>query len=135
MSRIQGDAHLRGRVSLLGPRWGDAREDVVDAASLWLALYPEDDATRSRLCPLQVVDAAGSGVPVVATSLESVAAALGDFPYHKVAPGDPDSLARAILEATSSPRPGAQFASRRPRWVDRAQDLRALVCERLGVDA
>jgi len=135
MSRIEGDPRLRGRVSLLGPRWGGDREDLVDSAALWLALYPDDDATRSRLCPLQVVDAAGSGVPVVASSLESVSAALGDFPHHPVAPGDPDSLACAITAAIAAPRPTGQLAAGRPRWVDRAQRLRALVSERLGIDA
>jgi len=135
MNRIESDPCLRGRVSLLGPRWGGDREDLVDSAALWLALYPDDDGTRSRLCPLQVVDAAGSGVPVVASSLESVTAALGNVPYHPVVPGDPDSLVRAITEAIEAPRPTGQLAASRPRWVDRAHRLRALVSERLGVDA
>ena len=133
MRRIAADDRLRGRVSLLGPRWGAARESLIDEAGLWLALYPLDEDSRSRLCPLQVVDAAGSGLPVVATAIESVSAALGDFPHHAVAPGDPGAVARAVGLALAAPGPEPASAAGRPRWVDRARCLRGLVSERLGV--
>jgi glycosyltransferase involved in cell wall biosynthesis len=133
MNRIDRDQRLRGRVRLLGPCWGDAREDLLDSASLWLALYPEDDETRTRLCPLQVMDAAGSGLPVVASHLPSVRAALGDFPYGRVR--DVASLVAAVQHATAQPRPPAELAAGRPRWGDRAQVLRDVVLERLEIPA
>ncbi len=135
MRRIDADDRLRGRVSLLGPTWGAAREDLVDAAAAWLALYPDDEDSRTRLCPLQVVDAAGSGLPVVATSSQSVRAALAGFPHHPVVADDADSLAEAINAAITAPRPSGALAGARPRWSDRASTLRALVRERLGVEA
>jgi glycosyltransferase involved in cell wall biosynthesis len=134
MRRIAADDRLRGRVSLLGPRWGAAREKLVDDAALWLALYPDDEDSRSCLCPLQVVDAAGSGLPVVATAIESVSAALGDFPHHPVVAGDPGSVALAVAAALAGPGPEPTSAASRPRWVDRAGQLRRLVHQRLGVE-
>jgi len=131
MSRIERDERLRGRVRLVGPSWGAAREDLLDAASVWLALYPEDDETRTRLCPLQVVDAAGSGLPVVVSESPSVSAAMGDFPYRGV--NDVASLIAAVQEARSQPRPLATLSMSRPRWSDRAEALRGLVEDRLGV--
>lgn len=133
MSRIDRDQRLRGRVRLLGPCWGDAREDLLDAAALWLALYPEDDETRTRLCPLQVMDAAGSGLPVVASHLPSVSAALGEFPYGRVR--DAASLVAAVQYAAAQPRPQAALVAGRPRWGDRAQILRDVVLERLEISA
>ncbi len=131
MSRIERDERLCDRVQLLGPSWGAAREDLLDTASVWLALYPEDDETRTRLCPLQVVDAAGSGLPVVVSESPSVSAAMGEFPYRGV--NDVASLVAAVQEACSHPRPLATWSMSRPRWTDRAQALRDLVEERLGV--
>jgi hypothetical protein len=131
MSRIESDERLRDRVRLLGPSWGAAREDLLDLASVWLALYPEDEETRTRLCPLQVVDAAGSGLPVVASESLSVRAAMGDVPYRGV--NDVASLVAAVQAARAAPRPLATLSVSRPRWGDRAQALRDLVEERLGI--
>jgi len=114
-------AGLEGRVSLCGPVWGDAREDLLDTASAWLAAYPEDEETRARLCPLQVMDALGSGLPLIAPRLHSVLAASGGAPFHDYKPEAPGSLAAAVQEAIAAPRLGR--GEDRPRWGDRAADL------------
>lgn len=122
-------AGLAGRVSLGGPVWGSAREDLLDGASAWLAAYPEDEQTRARLCPLQVVDALGSGLPLIAPRLCSVLAASDGAPLHEYAPGDPSSLAGAVLSAVRSPRLGQP--GERPRWADRAGALLEMLTQRV----
>jgi hypothetical protein len=119
--KAAGDPRLAGRLRLLGPCWGGDREDLLDGVSVWLAAYPRDADTESRLCPLQVVDALGSGVPLVAPRLRSVVAAAGDAPVHLYVPGDAAGLAAAVRAALASPRVGAPEL--RPRWSDRAAAL------------
>lgn len=110
---------LAGRVRLLGPVWGPAREDLLDSAAAWLAAYPDDEDTRTRLCPLQVADALGSGLPVIAPALPSVEDLAGSSPFSAYRPDDPADLARAVREALSS-----RFSSPpRPTWADRAAAL------------
>ena len=55
------DPRLQGRIRMLGPVWGADREDLLDQVGAWLCLYPLDEDSPERLCPLQVADAAGSG--------------------------------------------------------------------------
>jgi hypothetical protein len=131
--RVQAEPTLRGRVRLLGPAWGAAREELLDRAGMLLALYPLDMETESRLCPLQVVDAAGSGLPLVATDLASVRCALaGRSPAAILIPaGEPLTLAagvrRAMREGADMARSqGPEGPQRVPRWADRARQLARL---------
>ena len=119
--RIAADPRLAGRVHLVGPAWGSARERLLDDALAWLALYPDDESTRTRLCPLQVADAAGSALPLVATDLPSIRA-LVDHAWLAPA-GDPDALAAALRRAVAEPR---RYRPR-PSWQDRAASLAARV--------
>ena len=119
--RIAGDHRLNGRVILIGPAWGAEREDLLDRASVWLAPYPRDDDSVHRLCPLQVADAAGSGLPLVTSDLPSIRAMLQGVAAGYAAPHDPSALAGRVLEALSAPRPAW---SPRPDWTDRADRLR-----------
>ncbi len=119
--RVQDDPALRGRVRFVGPAWGPAREALLDEAGAWLALYPDDEDTRTRLCPLQVADAAGAGLPLVVTDLPSTRALVEDAFF--ASPGDPGALAAAVRAALASPRRCAP----RPSWQDRA----ALLAERV----
>jgi len=128
---IEDDPRLAGRVHLLGPCWGRRREELLERVGLWLTLYPEDDVTRRSLCPLQVVDAVGSGLPVVATDLPSTRFAVGDGLVTFVAPDDVDSLVEGIHRSLAGPRPSEQQVVGRPRWEDRAHRLVELVGERL----
>tara|TARA_Y100001968_G_scaffold319235_1_gene350477 strand:+ start:111 stop:974 length:864 start_codon:yes stop_codon:yes gene_type:complete len=125
MRRIETTPGLRSRIKLLGPCWGAEREDLLDQVSSWLCLYPEDLVTRTRLCPLQVMDAAGSGLPIVCSELDSVRWALGDHPALTVQ--DSESLAAAVLAVQAGARPKPEQALIRPRWEDRGQELRSLV--------
>jgi len=118
---------LAGRVRLIGPRWGVARDDLLDTVSAWLAPYPDDATTRTRLCPLQVVDALGSGLPLIAPSLGSVQAAAAGAPWHEYTPGDPASLAAAVRGAVQSPR--VSTPAGRPTWADRAHSLVAALAQ------
>jgi glycosyltransferase involved in cell wall biosynthesis len=118
--RVRADPALRDRVLLIGPAWGVAREDLLDRASVWLAPYPVDRDTAHRLCPLQVADAAGSGLPLVTSDLPSIRAMLPGAPAGYAAPDDPSALAARVLEALSAPRPAW---SPRPGWADRADRL------------
>jgi glycosyltransferase involved in cell wall biosynthesis len=112
----------QNRVRFVGPVWNHAREDLLDRACVWLAAYPEDSMTRTRLCPLQVADALGSGLPVVAPDLPSIRALAGEpcptglFLYR---PGDPASLAATVKRARRRP---AGFPGR-PDWTDRGRSL------------
>ncbi len=110
-------------VSFVGPAWGAAREDLLDTARVWLAPYPEDETTRTRLCPLQVADGLGSGLAVVAPNLPSIRALAGDAAPRTLVlyrPDDPRALGAAIHRASAlAPAP----SSPRPRWVDRAKIL------------
>jgi hypothetical protein len=114
------------RIRFLGPVWGKAREDLLDTAAVWLAPYPDGELTRTRLCPLQVADALGSGLGVVAPDLPSIQALAGPPPSALTAyeVDDPNSLGAAVHRALRSPPP---TATRRPTWVDRAQCLRRVV--------
>ena len=114
---VAGDPSLEGRVRFFGPAWAADREALLDEAGVWLALYPDDEDTRTRLCPLQIADALGSGLPVVATDLPSIRA-MSDAP-HFVRPGDPVDLVRALREAIASPRQHTP----QPSWQDRAARL------------
>ena len=109
---------LGARVRLVGPVWGHAREDLIDRCAVWLAAYPADDDTRTRLCPLQVADALGSGRPLVAPDLPSIRA-LGGQPTLYGA-DSPDALAAAIRRARLAP---ITPPDTRPRWADRARTL------------
>lgn len=120
-ARIAQDPRLAGRVELAGPAWGPAREDLLDGALAWLALYPDDAETRTRLCPLQVADGLGSGLPLVTTDLPSVEA-LGGGSFRARA-GDPGDLARAVRAALAAER----RYSPRPSWQDRAALLASTV--------
>lgn len=115
--RVRADARLLDRVEITGPAWGEAREDLIDRASAWLALYPSCDETVSRLCPLQAADAAGSGIIPVVTDLPSVRALLDGVPARYAAPHDALSVAREVTEALASEP--APFRPR-PSWADRA---------------
>jgi glycosyltransferase involved in cell wall biosynthesis len=116
-ARVAADPALVGRVELVGPAWGASREELLDRADAWLALYPEDDATRTRLCPLQVADAAGSGLPLVATDLPSIRSLLDGAPARYAHPGDPASVAAAVRAALDD---GRRPPPARPDWADRA---------------
>jgi glycosyltransferase involved in cell wall biosynthesis len=111
------------RIRFTGPAWGQAREDLLDCAALWLCPYPRDTETEGALCPLQVCDALASGLPVVAPDLPSVHALEGPGALaHTYEPGDARDLARAVRDALTA---GPGFAApARPRWVDRAARLR-----------
>jgi glycosyltransferase involved in cell wall biosynthesis len=115
--RVVDDPALTGRVRFFGPAWGRDREDLLDEASVWLTLYPDDDDTRTRLCPLQVADAAGSGLPLVATDLPSIRA-MTDAAWL-VDPLEPSALAAAVRQAIAAPR---RYTAR-PSWQDRAAML------------
>jgi glycosyltransferase involved in cell wall biosynthesis len=117
---------LAGRVTLLGPIWGLAREDLLDRCGVWLAPYPDDATTRTRLCPLQVVDALGSGLPVVAPKIPSVEVLGGNPVLYR--PGDPDSLAAAVRAAKQSV---TGHPSDRPRWADRGRQLLSAIGGRI----
>ena len=118
--RIEEDPLLRGRVELAGAAWGSAREDLLDRASVLLAPYPDDDDTARRLCPLQVADAAGSGLPLVTTDLPSIRALLEGVPAGYAPADEPSALAASVLEALSAPRPAFRP---RPGWDHRAGRL------------
>lgn len=118
--QIDSDPSLRGRVELVGGRWGGEREDLLDGASAWLALYPGDADTETRLCPLQIADAAGSGLPLIATDLPSVRDLLDGRPTRFAPPHNPDALAAAVRVAVAE---GAPRFAVRPGWHDRARDL------------
>lgn len=125
--RVDEDPALRGRVRFIGGAWAGAREDLLDTVAAWLAVYPDDADTRTRLCPLQVVDALGSGLPLVAPDLPSVRALGGAV--HAFAPGDPGALVNAVHDALRAPIPAAP----RPSWTDRARTLAEVVERRLEV--
>lgn len=128
---IQEDSRLAGRVQLVGPRWGRCREEVLGRAAVWLALYPEDETTRELLCPLQVVDAVGSGLTLVTTDLPSTRFAVGDGVAIFVAPGDVGALVDGLHRALGSSRPPEELVVRRPRWDDRARSLVRVASEHL----
>ena len=128
--RLEG-LGLLDRVKLVAPAWGSDRETLLDGAACWLAAYPDDSDTRTRLCPLQVADALGSGLPLVAPDLPSVRDLAGDAPFHAYDPGDASSLTAAVREALERPMVGDP--ARRPRWTDRARALLDVV--RAGVAA
>lgn len=113
---------LAGRVRLIGPVWGQAREDLLDRCATWLAPYPSDATTRTRLCPLQVVDALGSGLPVVAPRIPCIEALGGHALLYEA--GDPDGLAAAVRSARASE---SGHPVDRPRWADRGQQLLAAI--------
>ncbi|MEE2829503.1 MAG: glycosyltransferase [Myxococcota bacterium] len=117
---IDADPRLRGRVRLVGPRWGVTREDLLDGELLWLCLYPRDEDSIEHLSPLQVADAAGSGLPLVATDLPSVRRLLDGSPAVLVVPEDPVALAAGVRQGLDS---GAPDPLQRFRWRDRAQYL------------
>lgn len=118
---VDRDPALQGRVRLVGAHWGPDREDLLDQAGAWLALYPRDDDTETRLCPLQAADAAGSGLPLVTTDLPSIRQLLGGRSARFVPPDDPDELASAVRSSLAEPRP--PFVGR-ATWTDRARSLR-----------
>ncbi|MCP4871840.1 MAG: glycosyltransferase family 4 protein [Proteobacteria bacterium] len=118
---VERDPALKGRVRLVGAHWGPAREDLLDQAGAWLALYPRDDHTETRLCPLQAADAAGSGLPLVTTDLPSIRQLLGGRAARFVPPDDPDELASAVRSSLAEGRP--PFVPR-ASWADRARSLR-----------
>lgn len=120
---------LPGRVQLLGPAWGPAREALLDGAATWLAAYPDDADTRTRLCPLQVADALGSGLPLVAPDLPSIQDLAGTAPWSPYRPDDPADLARAVHAARGAPAPSAP----RPTWADRAATLLGALAARMEV--
>lgn len=119
-ARIERDPRIAGRIQLGGPAWGKAREDLLDRASVWLATYPDDDQTATRLCPLQVADAAGSGLRLVTTDLPSIRLLLEGAPAGYAPADDPAALAARVREALQAGSPGL---SRRPSWADRARRL------------
>jgi len=118
---VSADPALRGRVRLVGPHWGPDREDLLDRAGVWLALYPSDDDTETRLCPLQAADAAGSGLPLVTTDLPSIRHLLGGRAARYVPADDPEELASAVRSSLAEARP--RFVPR-ATWADRARSLR-----------
>ncbi len=123
------DAWRRGsrdpRVTFVGPAWGAARESLLDDARVWLTAYPSDETTRTRLCPLQVADALGSGLRVVAPDLPSVRALAGAAGgLHLYRADDPGALAAAVMDAHAAPPPSLPS---RPSWVDRGRALREMV--------
>lgn len=119
---VAEDRDLGGRITLIGPQWGAQREDAFDDAAVVLALYPDDGDCRERICPLQVVDALGSGRPVVVSDLPSIRNLVGERPVHWVRP-DGSDLADAVRSALAdAPDPAATTV---PRWDDRALTLRA----------
>lgn len=118
--QVEADDRLRGRVRLLGPVWGEDRERLLDEAGLWLCLYPRDEDSVDRLCPLQVADAAGSGLPLVASDFPSVRGLLGEGLGLLVSPEDPELVARAVLLGLDSRPPDPL---QRPRWQHRASRL------------
>ena len=84
---IDEDPRLQGRVRLLGPVWGEEREDLLDQVGAWLCLYPVDEDSPERLCPLQVADAAGAGLPLVASDLPSIRRLLERPQGGRLSPG------------------------------------------------
>ena len=123
--KVQDNPRLQGRVRFVGPVWGPEREDLLDRVGLWLALYPRDEDSEHRLCPLQVVDAVGSGLPVVASDLPSVRDALHGQQAVLVPPGDPQLLVHGLQAGLAAQR--NPHAAEVPRWKDRALALQQAV--------
>jgi glycosyltransferase involved in cell wall biosynthesis len=118
--QVADDPALRGRIRFLGPVWGRSREQLLDEVALWLCLYPADEDSINRLCPLQVADAAGSGLPLVASDLPSIRRQLKGQRAELVAGDDPVALAAAIRRGLDS---APSDPLERPRWQDRAKRL------------
>lgn len=117
---VDSDPSLRGRIRFLGPVWGSEREQLLDSVGLWLCLYPRDDDSIDRICPLQVADASGSGLPFVASDLPSIRHQLGVGCGELVEGEDPLTLAAAIRRGLDS---APSDPLKRPRWKDRAKRL------------
>lgn len=86
---------------LLGP--------VEDRAAFHAALDVFLLPSRHEALPMTLLEAMASGVPVVASDLEGVAAALGDTGLL-VAPGDISELVRSVAKLAADPEARGRFA-------------------------
>lgn len=84
--------------------------------------------SRNESLPYIVLEAAGAGMPVIATRAGGIGEIFGDFADALVPPGDPAPLAAAMLAALADPEPlaaqtGALLARTRERFnVERMVD-------------
>lgn len=123
---IAGEPRLAGRVRLLPPSWGQAREDLLDCCSVWLAPYPAEGDCPHHISPLQVADALGSGLPVVTTDLPSIRRLAGCTSTGGASGlwfSAPDG-SRLAADLRAAREGGPRFeAAALPRWVDRARTI------------
>ena len=84
------------------------RADVVDylaAADLFVL------ASEYEGMPVALMEALAVGLPVVGTAVGGIAESIDDSSGRTVPPGDPDALARTIVEVVSHPALLAQLGS------------------------
>ncbi len=83
--------------------------EITDRAGFFAALDVFVLPSLHEALPMTVLEAMAAGVPVVASNLEGVAAALGDFGIL-VAPGNPSEMAARLRELQDDPGRRAALA-------------------------
>lgn len=121
--RLAREAGLASRVRWLG--------NVPGAGRLLAAFDVLLLSSRTEGTPMVLLEAMGAGVPVVATRVGGVPAALARGGGELVAPEDPEALAaavRAVLSGSRRPvlaNAGAVLAEARQAWLERYEAIYA----------
>ena len=81
-----------------------------------------------RGLPLALLQAMGAGLPVLATRVSGVREAINDDVNGRlVEPGDPQALARVLLELYRQPELRARLAARAPDTIRENYSLEAML--------
>jgi glycosyltransferase involved in cell wall biosynthesis len=84
---LTGFVHDRSRV-----------RDYLASATVALLIYRTDKVTRTSASPIKLTEYLAAGRAVVAVEIPGVRELLGDSGAGIVVPGDPEAIARAVLE-------------------------------------
>ena len=131
------DLGVWGRVHFLGHV--DHARVVATLAAADVAIAPYPELSSFSFSPLKLYEYLAAGVPVVASAIGQIPAALGHGQWGTlVPPGDVDALAAAMSDATTDPAAKERAAAGRLHallhhgWEPRARDIVTLTVETEG---
>jgi glycosyltransferase involved in cell wall biosynthesis len=124
LDSLRDELSLHDTVDIVGPLGRDSIRSELQAADLFLL------PSLAEMTPVVLMEAQSVGLPVIATRVGAVDEVVREGGSALlVPPGDPDALARSIVDLARAPQQWPTMARIGRRHVEEFFDIHALVSE------